>query len=126
MSDAAPRTDAPRFSMADQVVLNFLACLVLTRWPAAHGDLWIEEMSRAIPSTSKQNPKMWPIVEAAAALIRAYPAREGAGQLEFWEARLRAERALEAFFWWRGAQAHAVLFPQPAAPELDLEQGDAA
>ena len=103
---ADPQTSARRLNLADQVLVNALAAIVLrVVHDADREKMWVDVLREILPSTSEEHPQMMDVIEAAKGFFdgpvldatREVSAkwRAGAPLVQFFEKR--AALALDAF-----------------------------
>lgn len=114
MADATTPSAAPRLSLADQVLVNTLAAILL---PVLHGGarerMLIGVLAEVLPAASREHPQMRPLIEAARGFLTGTvldaPREVGA--------KVRAARPAADFFIRRAALALEA-FRAAAKPEV--------
>jgi hypothetical protein len=115
MPAATPRNH-DKIPLADQLVVNLLAFLVVQRVQSNNTPLALDELRRVLPHASEGNPLIAPVAEAAWLVVQAAPDRAKASGATAWAvALMEASAALEPFFFRRAALAHNALNPYAEA-----------
>jgi hypothetical protein len=118
MADMPPTAalNHDRIPLADQLLVNLLAFLVVQRIQSNNTPLALVELRHLLPHVSESNPLIAPIAEAARRVVQAAPDRSKASGAGAWAvAMMDASAALEPFFFRRAALAHNALYPQQEA-----------
>jgi len=100
------------FGHADQVMINLLAFLQAQRIENANTPLALTILAEVVPKATKSNPHIRALLPAVNAVLAAAPnryKRDGTG--DWVRAWGDASAALDAFFWWRAAQAYDAMNP---------------
>lgn len=100
------------FGQADQVMINLLAFLQAERVESANTPLALSILAEVAPRATKANPHVRAMLPAVHAVLAAAPNRyKPSGAADWARAWLDARAALDAFFWWRAAQAYDAMNP---------------